>query len=70
MFHDRSSKHMEMEYHFYVIWSGGELLVLGIYRLTKQTADVFTKPLSKMKLGYFRDMLGVVENAPLTEREC
>ena len=58
------------EYHFYVIWSDGELLVFGIYRLTKQTTDVFTKPLSETKLGYFRDMLGVVENAPLAKREC
>ena len=61
---------MEMRYHLYVIWSGGELLVFGIYRLTKQTVDVFTKPLSKTKLEYFRDMLGVVENAPLAKREC
>ena len=36
----------------------------------EQTANVFTKPLSKTKLGYFRDMLGEVENDPLAEREC
>ena len=61
---------MEMRYHLYVIWSGGELLVFGIYRLTKQIADVFTKPLFEMNLGYFQDILGVVENAPLVERDC
>ena len=36
----------------------------------EQTADVLTKPLSKTKFEYFRDKLGVVENAPLVEREC
>ena len=36
----------------------------------EQTADVFTKPLSKTKFEYFLDKLGVVENAPLAEREC
>ena len=61
---------MEMRYHLYVIWSGREILVFSIYRLTKKTKDVSTKPLSKTKFKYFRDKLGVVENAPLTEREC
>ena len=64
------SKHMEMRYHLYVIWSDGKLLLFGTYQLTKQTADVLTKPLSKTKFEYFRDKLGVVENAPLAEREC
>ena len=36
----------------------------------EQTMDVLTKPLSKMKFEYFRDKIGVVENAPLAEREC
>ena len=35
----------------------------------EQTADVLTKPLSNTKFDYFRDKLGVVENAPLAERE-
>jgi hypothetical protein len=36
----------------------------------EQIADVLTKPLSKSKFKYFCDKLGVVENAPLAEREC
>ena len=36
----------------------------------EQTADVFNMPLSKTKFEYFQDKLGVVENAPLAEREC
>ena len=36
----------------------------------EQTVDVLTKPLSKMKFKFFRDKLGLVENAPLAEKEC
>ena len=35
----------------------------------EQTADVLTKPLSNTKFDYLRDKIGVVENAPLAERE-
>jgi hypothetical protein len=36
----------------------------------KQVADVFTKPLARMKFEYFRERLGLVENASLAKREC
>ena len=36
----------------------------------EQVADVFTKPLVRMKFEYLRERLGVVENASLVEREC
>ena len=36
----------------------------------EQIDDVFTKPLSTTKFVYFRDKLGMVENASLTERDC
>ena len=35
-----------------------------------QIADVFTKPLTAVKFVYFRDKLGMAENAFLAEREC
>jgi hypothetical protein len=36
----------------------------------EEFADVFTKPLAKKKFEYFRERLGVAENAFLAEREC
>ena len=36
----------------------------------EQINDVFTKPLSAVKFVYFRDKLGMAENASLVEREC
>jgi hypothetical protein len=36
----------------------------------EQIADIFTKPLAKMKFEYFHERLGLVENASLAEREC
>jgi hypothetical protein len=35
-----------------------------------QVADVFTKLLARTKLEYFREKIGLVENASLVEREC
>ena len=35
-----------------------------------QTVDVLTKPLPRTKFEYFRERLGVEENASLLEREA
>ena len=69
VFHDRS-KHMEMRYHYLRDMVQRRAISLQYIPTVKQTVDVLTKPLSKRKFEYFRDKLGVVENAPLTEREC
>jgi hypothetical protein len=65
VFHDRS-KHIEIRYYYI-----RDMVQRGAVRLQfvtseDQVADVFTKPLSRMKFEYFRDKLGVV---PL-QREC
>jgi hypothetical protein len=36
----------------------------------EKVTDVLTKPLTRTKFEYFRDRLGVAENASLAEREC
>ena len=69
MFHDRL-KHSEMRYHFI-----RDLVQIGALKLqyifiNEQIADILTKPLSASKFVYFRDKLGMAENASLVEREC
>ena len=64
------SKHMEMRYHYLRDMVQWRAISLRYIPTDEQTADVLTKPLSKMKFEYFRDKLGVVENGPLVEREC
>ena len=69
MFHDRS-KHIEMRYHYVRDMVQKNILSIQYVPTTKQTANILTKPLSLTKYVYFRDNLGVVENASLAEREC
>ena len=59
-----------MRYHFI-----RDLVKRGAMKLQyictdEQITDILTKPQSASKFVYFRDKLGMVENASLTEREC
>ena len=68
VFHDRL-KHIEMRYHYLQ-----DMVQKGAIRLQyvpkdKQIADMFTKPLTAVQFVYFRDKLGMAENASLAERE-
>jgi hypothetical protein len=36
----------------------------------EQIANIFTKQLARTKFKYFREKLGLVENASLAKREC
>ena len=45
-------------------------LKLQYIRINEQIPDILTKPLTASKFVYFRDKLGMVENASLAEREC
>lgn len=52
-----------------------DMIQKGVVRLQyipkdEQIADVLTKPLSGTKFIYFRDKLGMTENASLTKRDC
>jgi hypothetical protein len=69
VFHDKS-KHSEMRYHY--VWDMVQKNFLSIQYVptAEQTTDIFTKPLSLTKFGYFCDKLGVAENASLAKREC
>jgi hypothetical protein len=69
VFHDRS-KHIEMRYHYVRDMVQKNVLNIQYVPTAEQTTDIFTKPLSLTKFVYFRDKLGVAENASLAEREC
>jgi hypothetical protein len=69
VFHD-ISKHIEMRKHYVRDMVQKNILSIQYVLTAKQTADILTKPLSLTKFVYFRDKLGVVENASLAEREC
>lgn len=59
MFHDKS-KHIEIKYHYICDMVEKGAMELHYIAMDEQIADVLTKPLSKVKLEYFRDKLGVV----------
>ena len=62
MFYDRL-KHSEMRCHFIRdLVQIGALKLQYIY-IDEQIADILTKPLSASKFVYFRDKLGMAENA-------
>jgi hypothetical protein len=69
MFHDRS-KHIKMIYHYVQDMVQKNILSIQYVPTTKQIADILTKSLSLTNFVYFRDKLGVAENASLVEREC
>ena len=54
VFHDKS-KHIEIKYQYI-----RDMVELHYIATNEQIADVLTKPLSRLKLEYFRDKLGVV----------
>jgi len=59
VFHDRT-KHIEIKYHYIRDMVEKGAIKLQYIATDEQTADVFTKPLSRVKLEHFRDKLGVV----------
>ena len=61
VFHDRS-KHIDMKYHYIrdIVQKG--VVKLQYISTDEQVADIFTKPLARVKFAYFRERLGVVEN--------
>ena len=66
VFHDRS-KHIDMKYHYIrdIVQKG--VIKLQYISTDEQVADIFTKPLARVKFAYFRERLGVVEN-PFLEK--
>jgi hypothetical protein len=68
MFHDRL-KHIEIKYHYIRDMVQRKTLHVQYLPTHEHIIDIFTKPLAKTKFDYFRERLGLVENASLAERE-
>jgi hypothetical protein len=68
VFHDRS-KHIEIKYHYIRDMVHRKTIHVQYLPTHEQIIDIFTKPLAKTKFEYFRERLGLVENASLVERE-
>jgi hypothetical protein len=60
VFHEMS-KHIEIKYYFLRDKVQRGEVVLQYISTDEQTADILTKPLSKIKFAYLRDKLGLVE---------
>jgi hypothetical protein len=69
VFHDRY-KNVEIKYHFIrdMVQKGSvKLQYISIY---EKIADIFTKPLSKKKIIYFKYKICMMKNVSLNERDC
>jgi hypothetical protein len=69
VFHDKL-KHIEIKYHYIRDMVQRKEVHVQCLSTHEQVADVFTKPLAKTNFEYFRERLGLVENASLAKREC
>ena len=59
MFHDKS-RHIEIKYQYIHDMVEKGAVKLQYIATDEKITDVLTKPLSRVKLEYFRDKLGVV----------
>jgi hypothetical protein len=69
MFHDKL-KHIEIKYYYIIDMVHRKAIHVQYLSTHEQVADVFTKPLARMKFNYLSERLGLVENTSLAEREC
>jgi hypothetical protein len=63
-------EHIEIKYHYIRDMVQRKTVHVQYLPTHEQIPDIFTKPLAKTKFKYFRERLGLVENASLAEREC
>lgn len=60
-------KHIDIKYHYSRSLVEEKRLEVKHVGTTEQTADIFTKPLERVKFEKFRTMLGVVQYEPLMD---
>jgi len=69
VFHDRS-KDIDIQYHHLKDCVLRQIMFLDYIPTEEQDADILTKALSRCKFEFYRDMIAVVDNPYLVEREC
>ena len=69
MFHDRS-KHIYIRYHRIIDCVQQKIMLLQYIPMEDQDAGILTKELTRRKLKYHKDMIGVKDNPYIVEREC
>ena len=69
VFHDRS-KHIDIWYHHLRDSVVKRIMLLLYVSTEEQDADILTKALSKCKVKFHRDRIGVIDNPFLFESEC
>ena len=69
VFHDRS-KHIDIRYHDIRDCVQWKIMLLSYIPTEDHDADILTKALTRRKLEYHRDRIGVADNPYLVEREC
>ena len=58
VFHNRS-KHIEILYHYIRDMVDKDVIKLIYISIEEKNADIFTKPLAKLKIEYLRNKLGM-----------
>eukprot|EP00253_Pinus_taeda_P004962 PITA_04962 len=69
VFHDRS-KHIDIRYHHIRDCVQRRIMLLSYIPTKDRDADILTKALTRSKLEYHRDRIGVADNPYLVESEC
>lgn len=68
VFHYRT-KHVEIKYHCIRDMVMRKAIQHKYIGTKEQTANILTKPFSRVKFAHFRDKLGVVDNVVLAKKE-
>jgi len=69
VFHDQS-KHIDIKYHHLKDCVLRRIMLLEYIPKKEQDVDILTKALSRCKLEFHGDRIGVFDNPFLVEREC
>ena len=62
--------HIDIQYHHIRYYVQRKIMLLSYIPMEDQDANILMKALTRSKLKYHRDRIGVADNPYLVEREC